>query len=53
MAVKGYVTISLPADLIEHVDAFLAKNTWGYRSRAELVAAAIREFLARADASKR
>lgn len=49
MAVKGYVTLSMPAELIDRVDTFLGKNTWGYRSRAEVVAAAVRDFLQRAE----
>lgn len=53
MAVKGYVTLSLPTDLIDRVDAFLEKNTWGFRSRAEMVTAAIREFLQRTEAETR
>ena len=47
VAAKGYVTISLPAELVDRIDGFLAKNNWGYRSRAEMVAAAVREFLQR------
>jgi metal-responsive CopG/Arc/MetJ family transcriptional regulator len=45
VAAKGYVTISLPAELVDRIDAFLTKNTWGYRSRAEMVAASVRDFL--------
>jgi metal-responsive CopG/Arc/MetJ family transcriptional regulator len=42
-----YVTVQLPEELIERVDAFLQDSNWGYRSRAEVVAHATREFLLR------
>lgn len=41
----GYNTFRLPGELIKRIDEYLADNEWGYRSRAELVSAAIREFL--------
>lgn len=44
---RDYVGIKLPPELADRVDAFLLDNPWGYRTRGELVATAVREFLQR------
>jgi Arc/MetJ-type ribon-helix-helix transcriptional regulator len=41
--VKKYTTIQLPDDMIELIDELLEKSI-GYKSRAELVKAAVRDF---------
>ena len=45
MAGRDYTTLALPTMLIQRVDGFVKSNTWGYRNRGEVAAAAIREFL--------
>jgi Arc/MetJ-type ribon-helix-helix transcriptional regulator len=45
--VVDYRTVKLPADLAESVDAYVEENELGYRNRAEVVHAAVREFLER------
>lgn len=37
--------MNLPDELVERVDRFIEDNDWGYRSRAEIAASAIRAFL--------
>jgi metal-responsive CopG/Arc/MetJ family transcriptional regulator len=44
---RAYTTLAIPDTLIGRVDAFIKKNSWGYRSRGEVTAAALREFLLR------
>lgn len=41
----NYITIKLPKDLVEQLDAFLEQQNLGYTSRAELVKDALRSFL--------
>lgn len=43
----AYGTIRLPEQLIARVERFVESNDWGYRTKAEVVAAALREFLQR------
>ena len=45
MPTKGYTTLALPGELVERIDEFVASNRWGYRSRGEVAAVAVREFL--------
>jgi len=52
MPSKQYATFALPKTLVARVDDFVAANTWGYRSRAEVLAAAVREFLERRPATQ-
>lgn len=48
MAVKGYSGLSIPDETAEALDQFMARNQWmGFRSRTELILAAIREYLGR------
>lgn len=42
-----YVPVKLPGELVQRVDLFLGANTWGFRTRAEVVAGAVRDFLQR------
>ena len=44
---KGYSGINLPNNLIDEIDNFLKETTLGYKSRAEIVKVAVREFLAK------
>ncbi|HWG92554.1 MAG TPA: hypothetical protein VNZ52_17035 [Candidatus Thermoplasmatota archaeon] len=43
----GYTSISLPDALLDQVEEYLRDNRWGYRSKAEVISTAIREFLQR------
>lgn len=47
MATQGWVSLSLHEDLAAAVDAYLKENNRGFTSRAEVVATAVRQFLAR------
>ncbi len=42
---KRYVNVKLPVELGDEVDKILEKKLWGYRSRAEFVAEAVRDKL--------
>ncbi|MEM1983319.1 MAG: ribbon-helix-helix domain-containing protein [Zestosphaera sp.] len=42
-----YVGVRLPKELMDLVDEVIRSRKWGYRSRAEFVAEAVREKLAR------
>lgn len=44
---RDYVHISLARELAKRVDHFLDESTWGFKSRAEVVHVAVREFLQR------
>lgn len=46
MARKEYVSISIPKDLANRVDEVLSGD-WGFRTRAEIVNEALREFILR------
>lgn len=46
MPARGWTTITLKDDLVALIDSFLAENKLGYSNRAEVVAAAVRSFLA-------
>lgn len=43
--VKGWTTLSLKDDLVAQVDAFVRANDQGFTNRAEVVTAAVRQFL--------
>ncbi len=43
----NYVTVRLPKELVDQIDAFLERQNLGYVSRAELVKDAVRNFLAK------
>jgi len=43
---RGWTTITLKDDLVALIDTFLDDNRLGYSNRAEVVAAAVRAFLA-------
>jgi metal-responsive CopG/Arc/MetJ family transcriptional regulator len=47
MAQKRYVSISIPEDLANRVDEILKEGDWGFRTRAEIVNEALREFVLR------
>jgi metal-responsive CopG/Arc/MetJ family transcriptional regulator len=42
---KRYVNVKLPVELADEVDKILDKKIWGYRSRGEFVAEAVRDKL--------
>jgi len=42
---KQYVNVKIPVELADEIDKILEKKLLGYRSRAELVAEAIRDKL--------
>ena len=42
---KRYVNVKLPVELGDEVDKILERKVLGYRSRAELVAEAVRDKL--------
>lgn len=39
---KGYTSVSIPDEMIQEIDRVIAKKKYGYTSRADLVADAIR-----------
>lgn len=41
----GSSNITVPNEIVDRIDDFLATNRWGYRSRPEVVVAAVRKFL--------
>ena len=41
----NYITVRLPKELVDQIDAFLERQNLGYTSRAELVKDAVRSFL--------
>jgi metal-responsive CopG/Arc/MetJ family transcriptional regulator len=41
----GYMSVSLPEDLVRKIDLFVDSNDDGFRSRAEVIAQAVRQFL--------
>jgi len=45
MPEKDYVTVKLPRELAEYIDVVIKERKFGYRSRAEFVAEAVREKL--------
>lgn len=47
MADRNYTTIAVPDALAARLDAFVKNNSWGFRNRGEIAAAALREFLQR------
>lgn len=53
MVRKKYVSISIPQELAHRVDEILAEGDWGYRSRAEIINEALREYLMRLKAAER
>jgi metal-responsive CopG/Arc/MetJ family transcriptional regulator len=42
-----YMTVRIPRELAEQIDAFLERQSLGYTSRAEVVKDAVRSFLER------
>lgn len=44
---EGYDSIAVPSVIKVQLDAFVKENELGFRSRAEVMATALREFLAR------
>ena len=48
MSRKGYVTIGLPAEIVENCEVYMSRHPeQGYKSVPEYIKAAIREKLAR------
>lgn len=45
LMVKGWVSLSLRDEVVLRLDAYIESNVWGYRNRAEVVTAALRQFL--------
>lgn len=43
--VNGWASLSLRDEVVARLDAFIERNAWGYRNRAEVVTAAVRQFL--------
>lgn len=41
----GFVTLALRAELVKKIDRFLERNDWGFNSRADFVADAVRRRL--------
>lgn len=39
-----YGTVRVPDDLDEHLNRFKEDNEWGFRSKTEIVATALRDF---------
>ena len=52
MPSKKYTTLALPNALVSRMDEFVVSNTWGFRSRGEVLAAAVRDFLERHPAAE-
>jgi metal-responsive CopG/Arc/MetJ family transcriptional regulator len=44
---KGYSTLHVPNELLAEIDRYIQANRWGYKSRPEVVKAAVRDFLDR------
>ena len=42
---KRYVNVKLPEELAKEIDKLVEKTVYGYRSRAEFIAEAVRERL--------
>ena len=42
---RDLVTVRIPPELADRIDDYLKANIWGYRSRAEIVAVALRAWL--------
>lgn len=49
MPAQGFASIALKNEVMERIDEFLQKNRMGFTSRAEVVTAAVRDFLQRQD----
>ncbi len=47
MVRKRYVSISIPEELANRIDEILEGGNWGFRTRAEIVNEALREFILR------
>lgn len=47
MVRDGWVATAIRAELMERVDRLVEKNRDGYSSRADVIQAALREFLAK------
>jgi metal-responsive CopG/Arc/MetJ family transcriptional regulator len=43
---KGWISIGLKTELVQRIDEFIAQNDEGYSRRPEVLAAALRQFLA-------
>lgn len=41
----GFTSVSLPDELVAQIDKFIKSNKWGYRSRPDVITAAVRAFL--------
>lgn len=52
VATTGWRNVSVHEDLARRIDRFLEENEWGFSSRGEVVATAVREFLMRHTPSK-
>jgi metal-responsive CopG/Arc/MetJ family transcriptional regulator len=45
MPPKGYTSISLPDEMVKEIDKLVANRRYGYTSRADVVADAIRRLM--------
>lgn len=45
MPAPGSSNITVPNEIVDRIDEFIRANRWGYRSRPEVVVAAVRAFL--------
>jgi len=52
MVRQKYVSVSIPEALANKVDEILESGNWGFRTRAEIVNEALREFLLRLKSSE-
>ena len=43
---KGYISISIPEEMVKEIDKVVKKRRYGYTSRADVVADAIRRLMA-------
>ncbi len=41
----GGVSVNLPPELAERLDAFIEENPWGFRNRGEVIRQAVRGLL--------
>lgn len=45
VAKDGYTSITVPDDIVDRIEHFLKHNSWGFKTRPEVVKAALSEFL--------
>lgn len=45
VAKTGYTSITVPDDIVDRIEHFLKHNSWGFKTRPEVVKVALSEFL--------